>query len=262
MTSSVASSNNKVSIIMPVYNDEAYIADAIDSVLKQTHQNLELIIIDDRSNDESVRIAESFSDPRIKLFKLAANSGAAAARNVGLRNASGDYVAFLDADDYWTQDKLEKQIAYMQDNDCQFCASQYFVVSSNGEKLYLMDSPRTISKRAMRRCCYIGCLTAVYNRSVVGLIQVDERLKKRNDYAIWLQAMEKTSVCLSIPEPLAFYRLNQNGLSHKKSSLFKWHYRLHRWQMKTGSLVSFWYACVNAIFAIIKKRKYRKGVNQ
>ena len=100
----------KISIIMPVHNNENYIKAAIDSVLNQTYTNFELLVIDDFSSDRSVAYAEDYSDSRIKIFKLEANLGAAAARNIGLRNATGDYIAFLDSDDCWLPDKLEIQL--------------------------------------------------------------------------------------------------------------------------------------------------------
>ena len=251
----------KISIIMPVHNNENYIKAAIDSVLNQTYTNFELLVIDDFSSDRSVAYAEDYSDSRIKIFKLEANLGAAAARNIGLRNATGDYIAFLDSDDCWLPDKLEIQLDFMKSNHSAFCCSQYYIVDEFGKRLYLMDSPRFISARSLKRCCYIGCLTAMYDRRATGLIQVDERLKKRNDYAIWLQVIQKTSSCRSIPQPLACYRLNSKGISHRKMGLLKWHYRLFRWQMGFSRMSSLFFSIENACFSFFKKAKYRRKLN-
>ena len=249
----------KVSIIVPVHNDEKFIQKTIQSILDQTYQNFEVLVIDDCSSDNSVELIKHFNDHRIKLFTQSKNMGAAAARNLGLREATGDYVAFLDGDDYWLPKKLETQLDFMRRNNCSFCCSQYYVVSQDDEKLYLMDAPRIIGKQRMKNCCYIGCLTAIYDRRAVGLIQIDERLRKRNDYAIWLSAIQNVGFCLSIPEPLACYRINKRGISHNKSSLFVWHYRLFRWQMRYNPPSSLYWSFVNCACSLIKKIKYRRS---
>lgn len=260
MSSHDSLSCKKVSVIMPVHNDQDYIKCAINSVLRQTHSNLELIIVDDFSNDKTLEVIESFSDPRLKVYTFKQNLGAAAARNEALKNAKGDYVAFLDGDDYWLPNKLETQLNFMSENSCSFCCSQYYIISKDDRKLFLMDSPSVIDQKKLRRCCYIGCLTAIYERSVAGTIKVDPRLKKRNDYAIWLKVIEKTGLCFCVPEPLACYRINNNGISHKKASLLKWHFRMFRWQMGYGKISSAYYSLINACFSVFKKLKYRRPI--
>lgn len=246
-----------VSVVMPVHNDADYVGESITSVLNQDYPYFELLIVDDCSTDNSKEVIKSFKDQRIKLFSNNVSLGAAGARNIALRNAVGKYIAFLDADDFWEKSKLSEQIEFMEKNKIGFSCSRYTVVDASGKPCYDISSPARISPKSLGHCCYIGCLTAIYNQEVVGLIQVDERLKKRNDYAIWLQVIEKTGYCYSLDKSLACYRLNNSGISSNKFSLFKWHYRLFRWQFKKNPLVSAIKATINIMFYFYKRLKFK-----
>lgn len=253
--------NPLVSVIMPVHNDSKYLLDSISSVLNQTYRNLELLIIDDGSIDGSEAIINGFDDERIRKFINKSSIGAAGARNIALRNARGKYIAFLDADDYWALNKLEFQINYMERNGLDFTCSRYTVVNSKKLPLCYVCAPSKISRRMLYHCCYLGCLTAVYNQKVTGLIQVDERLKKRNDYAIWLQVIQKTKYCFFLDKNLAFYRRNDNGISSKKSTLLLWHYRLFRYQMLESPIVCLYRALINFAFYFYKKIKFQRKIS-
>ena len=128
--------NQKVSIITPLYNSEKYIADAIDSVLLQSYTDFEMIIIDDYSQDKSVHKVKSYNDNRIKLICLKENKGAGIARNKGIEAAEGRYIAFLDSDDLWQPNKLEKQIDFMRSQNVSFCFSSFYLMNENGERLH------------------------------------------------------------------------------------------------------------------------------
>ena len=245
-----------VSVVMPMHNNAKFVLESIDSVLSQTYSNFELLVVDDGSSDGSFDLVSKIADPRIKLFRNEKSLGAAGARNVALRNAKGKYVAFLDADDLWKPKKLETAISAMEREGFSFVFSDYDVASEDLVRQCTMTGPDTINRKLMIRCCYIGCLTVVYDREVVGLIQVDGRLKKRNDYAMWLQAIDKVTTCHRIPKSLAVYRRNQNGISSKKSKLLIWQYRLFRWILRFGPIRSFYHAVVNVVFTFLKKRKY------
>lgn len=131
LESAVLTDYGLVSIIMPNYNSDMYIKKTIDSVLAQTYKNWELIIVDDCSTDNSLKIVNSFNDARIKIIKNEVNSGAAVSRNNALRVAEGKWIAFLDSDDLWTSEKLEKQISFMVDDDLLFSYTDYDVVDEN-----------------------------------------------------------------------------------------------------------------------------------
>ena len=154
-----------VSIVMPSFNMASYIAESIRSVLNQTYTNWELIIVDDCSTDNTAEIVSSFNDSRIRYFKNEKNSGAAISRNLAFREARGEYVAFLDSDDLWREDKLEKQIHFMESNNYSFTYTNYERIDDNGNRIGVFcTGPKIVTKTKMYRYCYLGCLTVMYKR--------------------------------------------------------------------------------------------------
>ena len=178
--------NAKISIIMPSYNTAQYIAQSISSVQKQTNQNWELIIVDDCSTDNTDEIVRPFlTDGRIRYLKNEQNSGAAISRNRALREAKGKWIAFLDSDDLWLPEKLEKQVAFMEQNGYHFSYTNYEEINMAGEKTGVrVTGPKKITKTGMFNYCWPGCLTVMYEAETVGLIQI-AYIKKNNDYAMW-----------------------------------------------------------------------------
>jgi teichuronic acid biosynthesis glycosyltransferase TuaG len=152
----------KVSVIIPMYNSSKYIKECVQSVLNQTYKNIELIIVDDMSSDNSVEIVEQFKDDRIKLIKLSKNVGAALARNKGIDNATGEYICFLDSDDYWVLDKLERQVKFIEENDYAFIYSDYAYLNLDGTT-HIAHVPKLITyKQALKNTAYLhrqSCLT-------------------------------------------------------------------------------------------------------
>lgn len=249
-----------VSIIMPSYNTAKYIADSINSVIKQTYENWELIIVDDCSNDNTDEIVNSFlRDERIKYFKNERNSGAAISRNKALREAKGRWIAFLDSDDLWIPEKLEKQINFMEKNNYVFTYTDYRI-NLNGEWLpYINIGPDVVNRWKMYNYCYFSTITVMYDQQKVGLIQI-ENLKKHNDYAMWLKIIEKSS-CYRLPECLSYYIKHENSISSgSKLNLIKHHYILFRKGMKKGIISSSILTLRNLIFGVIKKIKYKKYI--
>lgn len=185
-----------VSIIMPSYNTGNYIAESIQSVLNQTYENWELIIVDDCSTDNTDEIVASFKDERIKYFKNETNSGAALTRNRALREAQGEWIAFLDSDDLWMPEKLERQIKFMEKNGYVFSYHEYEKIDEKSEPLNVyVTGPDVVTKRKMYNYGYPGCLTFMYNTEAMGLIQIND-IKKNNDYAILLQLCKKAGCYL------------------------------------------------------------------
>lgn len=248
-----------VSIIMPNYNGAKYIKETIESVIAQTYTNWEVLLVDDCSTDNSIEIAKSYNEPRIRILKNPTNQGAAASRNYALREAKGKWVAFLDADDLWTSEKLEKQLAFMVENDYRFSCASYEHINEQSAPLGIrVISPKKINKRKMYRYCYLGCLTVMYDAELVGLIQVDERLKSRNDYAMWLKVCKVCS-CYYLDEVLAKYRIRTNSLSHsglKKS--IKNQYRMFRIGEKMCAIRAMYHTMINLFFGFCKKLLYVK----
>lgn len=253
----------KVSIIMPNYNCEKFLGETITSVLNQTYQNWELLVVDDCSSDNSVEVISSFcnNDERIKLFVNEKNSGAAASRNWAMREATGKWIAFLDSDDLWLPEKLEKQLAFMVNNGYRFSYTSYEHVDENGEKLHIkVTGPKVLSKRKMFRYCYPGCLTVMYDCSDIGIVQIpDEIANGENDYAIWLKVV-KYYKCYYLSDILSLYRVRNSSLSHKSSKLrlIKNHFKLFRLSEKRSSVGTLFCVFRNLIYGFLKKIKYVK----
>lgn len=253
--------NDLVSIVMPSYNTAEYIADSIRSVLAQTYPNWELLIVDDCSTDETDVIVASFDDPRIRYFKNEKNGGAAVSRNRALREAKGKWIAFLDSDDLWMPDKLEKQIGFMETNGYRFSYTCYGEINERSEPTGVhVSGPKKITRKRMYDFCWPGCLTVMYDAEAVGLIQIAD-IKKNNDYAMWLKVCRKAT-CYLLAEELARYRRGRVGSisTHGYRTLVKWHYRLFREAEQKSRWSACLHTCRNLFYGIVKKIVYvREG---
>lgn len=252
--------NDLVSIIMPSYNTGRFIRETIESVLAQSYSAWELIIVDDCSNDNTDDVVNQYlTDERIRYIKNDTNSGAAMSRNRALREAKGKWIAFLDSDDLWEPDKLQKQISFMRDNGYHFSYTNYIEIDeeskANGKSV---TGPKRISKHGMYNFCWMGCLTVMYDADTVGLIQIAD-IKKNNDYAMWLKVCKKAN-CYLLNETLARYRKRSGSISnHGYMKLIKWHYKLYREAENKNSLSSFVLTVKNLFFGVFKKIRYVKG---
>ncbi|WP_281231275.1 glycosyltransferase family 2 protein [Flavobacterium gelatinilyticum] len=222
--------NELVSIIVPAYNTKNFIRQTIESVQNQTYTNWEMILADDASTDQTVSIIEEFSqkDSRIKLFKLPQNRGNGFARNFALEKATGKYIAYLDADDLWFPEKLEKQIHFLKSNDLYFTFSFYDSIDEEGNNLNRrVESPNPLTYKQLFFCNYVGNLTAIYNADYFGKI-ILETSQKRQDWRIWLTILKKIKTAKPVPEPLAFYRIRKDSISSSKFKLIKHNFGVYR----------------------------------
>lgn len=253
--------NELVSIIMPSYNTAKYISDSINSIIKQTYSNWELIVVDDCSTDDSVEIIKSFNDNRIKLLLNEKNSGAAISRNKALKEAKGKWIAFLDSDDIWVENKLEKQIKFMEENGYAFTYTDYRICLNGRWEPYINIAPSVIDNRKMYNYCYFSTITVMYDREKIGLIQIAD-LKKNNDYAMWLQIIEK-SKAYRLPECLSFYIKHSGSISTDRfSKLIKSHYLLFRKGMNKGAFTSCILTINNLFHGLLKKIFYKKSIEK
>lgn len=218
------------SIVIPAYNIENYIAQTLKSVLAQTLQDFEIIVIDDGSSDQTVAIIQQFTDPRIKLIQQN-NQGASSARNKGILHSQGQYIAFLDGDDYWLPEKLERQLHHLGTNPdigVSFCRAAFMDDAGIPLGTYQMPQLTDLDAPAFLRSNAIGCgSTPMIRRQVLDAIKFqdnlngelktcyfDERLQRSEDLEFWLRILLQTSWKIEgITEPLAFYRINPNSLS-------------------------------------------------
>lgn len=252
--------NDLVSIIMPSYNTEKYISASIKSVLNQTYQNWELIIVDDCSKDNTDEIIKAYlEDKRIIYLKNDKNSGAAVSRNRALREAKGRWIAFLDSDDLWEPKKLEIQLEYMKKNGYSFTYTDYRINMNGVWQPYINIAPDVVDKKKLYNYCYFSTITVMYDKDVVGLIQIAD-IKKNNDYAMWFQAVEKTK-CYRIPECLSYYIKHDDSISGgSKIKLIKHHYIMFRKALNKGKFMSLVLTGNNLVHGFIKKLKYKKPV--
>ena len=245
--------NDLVSIIMPSYNTAKFISETIDSVLAQTYTNWELIIVDDCSKDDTDAAVAKYQDQRIRYLKNEKNSGAAVSRNRALREAKGRWIAFLDSDDLWMPDKLEKQIRFMEEKNYAYSYTNYVEIGEDSKPLGVrVTGPKRITKAGMYAYCWPGCLTVMYDASVVGLVQIAD-IKKNNDYAMWLKVICKAE-CHLLDEVLGAYRKRTGSISrHSYAKLIRWHYKLFGEAEGMGVVRSTFHTAVNLICGLYKK---------
>ncbi|WP_248724612.1 glycosyltransferase [Seonamhaeicola sp. ML3] len=221
----------KVSIITATYNSENFIESTIKSVISQSHNNWELIIIDDASGDDTVNIVEglvSLYPDKISILKNKTNRGAAVTRNRGVESATGDFIAFLDGDDIWKPHKLEKQVKFMLKHNADICFSSYDLMNEAGISLNkTIQALPVLSYKKFLKCNYIGNLTGVYNAKTLGKIYAPN-LRKRQDWLMWLEAVKRSkSPAMGMKESLAIYRVRENSISSNKFDLLKYNYWIY-----------------------------------
>ncbi len=219
-----------VSIITPTYNCAQFIGRTIESAQAQTYRNWEMIIVDDRSQDNTAEIVAKYQeqDARIKYHVLEENSGAAVARTTAMKLAKGAYMAFLDSDDIWTPDKLEKQIKFMQETGHAFSCTAYEQIDEEDKPLG--KKIKTIKKTSYNRLlldCPVGNSSVVYDVEKMGKFEVPN-IRKRNDDALWLQMLKKEKYIWGMSEVLMKYRIRKNSISSNKLKVIKYHWILYR----------------------------------
>lgn len=220
-----------VSVIMPPYNCAKYISQSIDTVIAQTVTDWEIQIVDDCSTDNTAEVLKPYLNQfsNIHYHRLDKNSGPAIARTEAIKRSTGKYLAFLDSDDLWYPDKLEKQIAFMEKFDVSFSCTAYEQMDTDGNKLHIAMFPpeKTSYKKCIRLSNPIGNLTVMYDQKTLGKFAVPE-IKKRNDFALWLQILKKTPYCYGMQEVLGVYRMGRKGsVSSNKLAQGKYHWELY-----------------------------------
>ena len=243
----------KVSIIVPMYNAEKFIGKTIESVLAQTYQNWEMLIMNDVSTDNSLAIVSLYAkkDERIKIVNTEKNVGVVKGRNFLIDLASGKYIAFLDADDYWHNEKLEKQIKFMKEKNASISCTEYTRVKENEEKINDVIIKEEISYNDMLKNNYLGCLTVIYDAKKIGKRYFKE-LEKNEDYVLWLEIVKDVNTIYGLKENLAYYRVLDNSRSSNKVKTAKVRWEIYRKIEKLSLLKSVYYFLHYAIRAVLK----------
>lgn len=251
-----------VSIITPTWNCALYICDTIRSILAQTYTNWELIISDDCSTDGTYEAIKQYlrNDERIKYISNDHNSGAAVTRNNALKIAQGRWIAFLDSDDLWLPEKLEKQVTFMAENNYAFSYHEYTEMDEKGQDLGVYVSGiKKVNAIEMFSCCWPGCLTVMYDHEKIGLIQISD-IKKNNDTAMWLKVVRKAP-CYLLKENLARYRRRDNSITPKPIWKKIWaHYPLFRNAEEMNPVLATFWTLMNVFGNGAKKMWYVRKI--
>lgn len=232
-----------VSIVTANYNCEKFIEDTIKSVQAQTYTDWEMIIVDDFSTDKSIEIINQYikKDSRIKLIELECNSGAAVARNRAIEEANGRYIAFLDSDDLWLPEKLEKQLKFMLNNNYDFTYTNYDLIDEKSihyGKTFIAKAESTYHDLLVT--CSIGCLTVIYDTRKLGKVYMPLILK-RQDYGLWLKILKQIEKAYSLNESLAIYRIRKNSISSNKLKAASYQWKIYRDFEKLNIIQSCYY---------------------
>ena len=216
-----------------------------------------MLIIDDCSTDGSIEIIEQYvkQDTRIKLFKTECNSGSPVKpRNIGIQNAQGRFIAFLDSDDLWLSDKLENQISLFDDNQVAIIYSNYEKISEAGDrKNRIINAPERLTYKQLLKSNYIGCLTAVYDVSKTGKIYFTDF--RHEDYVLWLTVLRAGHIALNTNKVDALYRIRGNSVTANKLTVLKWQWDIYRNFLGLSVFPSIYYFCFYAGNAFLKHIK-------
>ncbi len=239
---------------MPSYNSSKYIKETIGSVILQTYKNWELIIVDDCSTDNSVDVIKQFDDDRIIVVENECNSGAAKSRNNAIKKAKGNWIAFLDSDDLWMCDKLEKQLSFMSNNSVVFSCTDYKVISEDGKECSKFSPKKEeYTYKDILKHCYVGCSTVIYNVDKLGKVYMP-LAEKREDLACWLTILRSGEKVYYLHEFLAKYRLHSRSVSAKKTKMIRYQWNVYRKFEKLSIIKSIYYMIHWAIKGFLKYR--------
>ncbi len=249
----------KVSVVIPAYNAEKTIGCAIDSVLKQTFTDFELIVIDDCSKDNTYSIVYDLAqqDDRIVLLKNKENSGVSVTRNYGISEAKGEWIAFLDSDDLWKPEKLEKQLKLLATKDgAVLCYTASSFINDDGEPYsYVMEAEEETSFSTILKRNLISCSSVMIKASVMKQYKMpgDEM---HEDYFIWMSVLKDYGVAYGVNEPLLTYRLSSNSKSSSRIKSAKMSFRTYR-AYGFNSVVSHLLVLRYAVHSITKRYKIK-----
>lgn len=254
-----------VSVIMPAFNAQKYIESSILSVVSQNYINWELLIIDDSSTDNTKKISENFAskDARIKIISGLRKLKASGARNLGLENAVGDYVAFLDADDLWDSNKLEVQVSRLLQEDAAFICSAYNVIRADGRFIRTQNASKKLSLGSLlSKRSVVGCLTVVFDRNRIPEFRFREDMRSAEDYELWCRILKFCEAnrlrVISESRTLASYRVHVDGKSRNKFKRILVHWKIYRHNLGLPFFDSAAYTVSYALNGVVDRLRIAK----
>lgn len=250
-----------VSVVMPCHNSEKFLRQAIDSVIAQVYENWELIIANNGSTDTSVAIAEEYAkkDARIKSISTEKGLGVGLAKNMGVEVAKGRYIAFLDSDDKWTPNKLEKQINFMEKSGAPLSGSHYYVIDADDTITgSFRPTKHHVTYYSLLKANDIGCLTSVYDTHQLGKMYMTAT-RVGSDLHLWLDMLKLKPFAAIIHEPLGYYRLHDGANTKNKNRSIKMRWSLIFSEKDVGYLRGFYYFCWYAVNGVLKSVRGRIG---
>src|SRR5690606_24400414 len=245
----------KVTVVTPLYNCSEFMWGTIESVINQAFPDWEMIMVDDCSTDSTLEIAESYArrDSRIKVIRLSENSGAAVARNTAIERATGRYIAFLDSDDRWYPQKLERQLAFMEREGIHFSYAAYEKVDPEGNVVAKLRVPEKVGYHDLLKVCTIGCLTAMYDTKHLGKVYMP-LIRKRQDLGLWLRILKKVPYAYGVQEVLGQYQLRAESISADKRSAARYTWRLYREVEGLNPLIAAYYFSHYAVNGVLRSK--------
>lgn len=246
-----------VSIIMLSQDNGRYVAESVRSVIAQTYQNWELIFMDDSSKDDTIsQMMDLMKDKRIHVSKNIESKGSASSMNSALRDARGRWIAFLNVGDLWEPTKLERQVAFMEENGYTFTYTKYkYINMDSKDRGDMMGGLKVVTHKDLVKCCWMGYLTVMYDAQKLGGFRV-RNIERHNDYALWMEVSEKAD-CYLLEECLASLRVKHSLYSPiPMFNKVKWRYEVFHTVEDLGPVKSVWLTVRNMFGGFTKKVKY------
>ena len=233
---------------------KAFLKKTIDSVIAQTYKNWELIIADDCSTDNSLEIIKQFQDERICVIAIDENCGAAVSRNKAIEAANGRWIAFLDSDDLWDNNKLSLQLKFMVDEKCAFSFTHYYFDKEEGELKAFAPKKDKYDYKTILKHCYIACPTVIYDSSVLGKVYMPVEAVKREDFGCWLKILRQNVQAYCLHECLTTVKIHAGSVSYDKTKMIKYQWNVYRKVENLSIVRSLFYMVHWAIKGILKYR--------
>ena len=246
--------NSLVSVIMPYYNKKNFFLKSINSVLKQTYINLEILIVYDDQNRDDLEYIESCikNDSRVKIILNENNKGAAHSRNKAISIARGEYIAFLDCDDYWETNKIEIQLNFMLTHGYDFSHTTYQVINYEEKIVRIIRAQETLKYKKLLKSCDIGLSSVILKRELLSDMKFPE-LKTKEDFVLWLNLAKKSVDLVGLDKPLMFWRKTPNSLSDSILQKLKDAFKVYHLYEKKNFFYSIFYVIRLSIYALFKK---------